>query len=616
MKIFRYISALAAAAGLFSACQELEMVQTYAPEDVVAPVLRGIQLNGEPVSEIAVTSENMGTVVTFTWDAADFGVSTQINYAIEATYGGDTLAVMTGLTATSAEMTYEALNTPLALAAEDGGLGIPVDSPTEVNFLVSATIGDTFGKYYSEGVPVTMTVTQAERTYPMIYVIGDFCGWADGQTQELFSFSGDEVNYSGVIGFNGKAANGFKIRGTETGWSDDSNWGVDGEAAAPEAEAKSITLISSGGSGNIMAYSKNFYHFSFNRSSLVLTNDFSFDQLGVCGELTGWADGADIVMNFDDEKQVFWADVEFPAEGGFKLRADGAWTIQWGAAAEGAAATEGLLDGSANIKAPAGNYRLYVNLNNPDEMTWELNAADYGTGGGEEPDPKPEPETTWRVHGQTVEFPEWGDVEMVSASSNMVAYKAEGVEVAANSQFGFLDPDGQWYAVDNGFAAGANPYNVTIGTAFTVSTTATNANIVEAGTYDYWILPELGRGYVTETGVKPEYVPETYGICGTVNGWGDIGDLAMTEEGGYYVRKGVVLTTTDQFKIRYNNEWNDAANYGTASGGAIDINTGVAVVTSGGSQNMSVSLDGTYDIYFDLDNSTVYVMSEGRTPEE
>ena len=585
MKIFRYISALAAAAGLFSACQELEKVQTYAPEDVVAPVLRGIQLNGEPVSEIAVTSENMGTVVTFTWDAADFGVSTQINYAIEATYGGDTLAVMTGLTATSAEMTYEALNTPLALAAEDGGLGLTSGTPTEVNFLVSATIGDTFGTYYSEGIPVTMTVTQAERTYPMIYVIGDYCGWADGQTQELFSFSGDEVNYSGVIGFGGMASNGFKIRGTETGWSDDSNWGVDGEAAAPEAEAKSITLISSGGSGNIMAYSKNFYHFSFNRSSLVLTNDFSFDQLGVCGELTGWADDADIVMNFDTEKQVFWADVEFPAEGGFKVRADGAWDVSWGVATTGAAATEGVLDGGNNITAPAGNYRLYVNMNNSEEMTWELNAADYGTGGGEEPDPEPEPEpeTTWRVHCQTVEFPEWGDVEMVSASTNMVAYKAEGVEVAA---------------------------------AFTVSTTATNANITEAGTYDYWILPDLGRGYVTETGVKPEYVPGTYGICGTVNGWGDIGDLAMTEEGGYYVRKGVVLTTTDQFKIRYNNEWNDAANYGTASGGAIDINTGVAVVTSGGSQNMSVALDGTYDIYFDLENSTVYVMSEGRTPEE
>lgn len=612
MKIFRYISALAAAAGLFSACQELEMVQTYAPEDVVAPVLRGIQLNGEPVSEIAVTSENMGTVVTFTWDAADFGVSTQINYAIEATYGGDTLAVMTGLTATSAEMTYEALNTPLALAAEDGGLGLTSGTPTEVNFLVSATIGNTFGTYYSEGIPVTMTVTQAERTYPMIYVIGDFCGWADGQTQELFSFSGDEVNYSGVIGFGGMASNGFKIRGTETGWSDDSNWGVDGEAAAPEAEAKSITLISSGGSGNIMAYSKNFYRFSFNRSTLVLTNELSFDALYLVGSAAGltWdSSKPENQMTFDTERQLFYIDYTLNEGDEIKVLTDnGTW---FGGTADGGLNTQD------NIKIPAsGNYRLYVNLNNPDEMTWELNAADYGTGGGEEPDPKPEPETTWRVHGQTVEFPEWGDVEMVSASSNMVAYKAEGVEVAANSQFGFLNPDGQWYAVDNGFAAGANPYNVTIGTAFTVSTTATNANIVEAGTYDYWILPELGRGYVTETGVKPEYVPETYGICGTVNGWGDIGDLAMTEEGGYYVRKGVVLTTTDQFKIRYNNEWNDAANYGTASGGAIDINTGVAVVTSGGSQNMSVSLDGTYDIYFDLDNSTVYVMSEGRTPEE
>ena len=588
------------------------MVRTYAPEDVMAPALHSIMQGETAVDEITVTSENMGELVTFTWDAADFGVKTQINYAVEAAYGADTVVVLTGLTSTSAQTTLEVLNAPLALASKDGGLGIPVDSPTEVNFLVSATIGDTFGKYYSEGVPVTMTVTQAERTYPMIYVIGDFCGWADGQTQELFSFSGDEVNYSGVIGFNGKAANGFKIRGTETGWSDDSNWGVDGEAAAPEAEAKSITLISSGGSGNIMAYSKNFYRFSFNRSTLVLTNELSFDALYLVGSAAGltWdSSKPENQMTFDTERQLFYIDYTLNEGDEIKVLTDnGTW---FGGTADGGLNTQD------NIKIPAsGNYRLYVNLNNPDEMTWELNADDYGTGGGEEPDPKPEPETTWRVHGQTVEFPEWGDVEMVSASSNMVAYKAEGVEVAANSQFGFLDPDGQWYAVDNGFAAGANPYNVTIGTAFTVSTTATNANIVEAGTYDYWILPELGRGYVTETGVKPEYVPETYGICGTVNGWGDIGDLAMTEEGGYYVRKGVVLTTTDQFKIRYNNEWNDAANYGTASGGAIDINTGVAVVTSGGSQNMSVSLDGTYDIYFDLDNSTVYVMSEGRTPEE
>ena len=577
MKLLRHISILAAAAGLLCACQELEMVQAYAPEDVVAPVLHSTL-----PEEIVVTSDNMGTPVTFTWDAADFGVKTQINYSVVAAYNSDTLAVMTGLSSTSAELTYEALNTPLALAVEDGGLGVPSGTPTEVQFMISATIGSTFGTYYSEGVPVMMTVTQAERTYPMIYVIGEFCGWADGQTQELFSFSGDETTYSGVIGFGGKASSGFKIRGTATGWSDDSNWGTDGNAPAPDAEAKSITLISSSGSGNISAYSKNFYRFSFNRSTLVLTNELSFDALYLVGSAAGltWdSSKPENQMTFDTERQLFYID----------------YTLNEG-----------------------DEIKVLTDNGNPNEMTWELNAADYGQGGGEEPapEPEPEPETTWRVHGQTVEFPEWGDVEMVSASSNMVAYKAEGVEVAANSQFGFLDPDGQWYAVDNSFAAGANPYNVTVGTAFTVSTTATNANITEAGTYDYWILPELGRGYVTETGVKPEYVPETYGICGTVNGWGDIGDLAMTEEGGYYVRKGVVLTTSDQFKIRYNNEWNDAANYGTESGGTVDLNTGIPVVSSGGSQNLSVTIDGTYDIYFDLENLLVYVMTAGTAPAE
>ena len=609
MKLLRHISILAAAAGLLCACQELEMVQAYAPEDVVAPVLHSTL-----PEEIVVTSDNMGTPVTFTWDAADFGVKTQINYSVVAAYNSDTLAVMTGLSSTSAELTYEALNTPLALAVEDGGLGVPSGTPTEVQFMISATIGSTFGTYYSEGVPVMMTVTQAERTYPMVYVIGDFCGWADGQTQELFSFSGDETTYSGVIGFGGKASSGFKIRGTATGWSDDSNWGTDGNAPAPDAEAKSITLISSGGSGNISAYSKNFYRFSFNRSTLVLTNELSFDALYLVGSAAGltWdSSKPENQMTFDTERQLFYIDYTLNEGDEIKVLTDnGTW---FGGTADGGLNTQD------NIKIPAsGNYRVYINLNNPNEMTWELNAADYGQGGGEEtdPEPDPEPETTWRVHGQTVEFPEWGDVEMVSASSNMVAYKAEGVEVAANSQFGFLDPDGQWYAVDNSFAAGANPYNVTVGTAFTVSTTATNANIVEAGTYDYWILPELGRGYVTETGVKPEYVPETYGLVGTVNGWGDLGDLAMTEEGGYYVRKGVVLTTSDQFKIRYNNEWNDAANYGTESGGSIDLNTGVPVVSSGGSQNMSVTIDGTYDIYFDLENLLVYVMTAGTAPAE
>ena len=40
------------------------------------------------------------------------------------------------------------------------------------------------------------------------------------------------------------------------------------------------------------------------------------------------------------------------------------------------------------------------------------------------------------------------------------------------------------------------------------------------------------------------------------------------------------------------------------------------VVSSGGSQNLSVTIDGTYDIYFDKDNLLIYVMTAGTAPAE
>ncbi|MFQ7502806.1 MAG: hypothetical protein ACLRMJ_06180 [Alistipes finegoldii] len=202
---------------------------------------------------------------------------------------------------------------------------------------------------------------------------------------------------------------------------------------------------------------------------------------------------------------------------------------------------------------------------------------------------------------------------MESASSNIVAYKAAGVEVAANSEFLFKSGDeSQWIGADAAFA-GSSPYTCTIGSAFKVSADKVNAVIAKAGTYDYWLLPEAGRAYVMAAGAKPELVADTWGLVGNITGWGDLGDFSMSEEGAYLVRKGVALTTASEFKIRFNNAWDDSKNYGTASGGAVDINKAVDIITSGGSQNMKVQLDGTYDIYFDLANSQIYIMSEGKT---
>ena len=589
---------LAAAAGLFVACQKLDEAKVFSPEQVVSPVLHALP------AEIAITAENMGEIQTFTWDAADFGVLTQINYSIEAAVGDEAPVVLfSDLTGTSTEQPYESINTKLVYDVE-----VEPDTPTAVNFYVSATIGTDYKKVYSEPVSVTMTVTKAERVYPTVWVIGDYCGWSHDNSQFLFSFLDDEINYEGVIDFGEKAANGFKLTGI-AGWDDSCNWGLDGEAEKPEAEASSITLISSGGSGNIDIYSKRFYRFAFDRSSLTLTKSLSFDQLGIVGDGVGSWDN-DLVMEFDAKTQRFWVDATLVA-GEIKFRLDGAWDTSFGSA------TEGMLDSGDNIKVPAGNYRIYVNLNNSAAMTYELNAEDYGQG-GEEPEPEPEPEVAdWYIHGQTVATPDWGPTAMESASDNIAAYKAANVEVAANSEFLFKSGDeSQWIGADASLAGGDGRYTCTIGAAFAVSANKVNAVVADAGTYDYWLLPDAGRAYVMAAGVKPEYVPETWGIVGNLTGWGDLGDFSLSEEGAYLVRRGVALKTTDEFKIRYNNAWDDSKNYGTASGGAIDINTAVAVITSGGSQNMKVQLDGTYDIYFDLAGSTLYVMSEGKTPAD
>ena len=609
MKILRNISILAAAAGLFCGCQELEMVRTYAPEDVVAPALRSIMQGETAVEEITVTSENMGETVTFTWDAADFGVKTQINYAVEAAYGADTIAVLTGLTSTSAQMTYEVLNAPLALAAEDGGLGVPVGTPTEVNFLVSATIGDTFGKYYSEGVPVTVTVTSAERTYPMIYVIGDFCGWSHDTAQHLFSFSNDEINYTGIIGFDGKAANGFKVTGSNNYDSATGNWGV-GDGVVIEPEAASATLTNDA-MGNITAYSKNFYRFSFNRSTLVLTNELSFDALYLVGSAAGltWdSSKPENQMNFDTERQIFYIDYTLNEGDEIKVLTDnGTW---FGGTADGG------LNSQDNIKIPAsGNYRVYINLNNPDEMTWELNADDYGTG-GDEPEPGPEPEYDWAVYGNTADSgSDWVDTPMTTKSS---MFGVVNVAIPAGGEFLFRDAAQSTYLGPlSSYTTDGSAYTVMVGEGFEVSTDKVNARIADAGSYDFWYVPAVDMAYVAATGEKVGVVPDTYGLVGSVNDWGNsgVGDLAMSEEGGYYVTKGVKLTTDDQIKIRFNNEWNDAENYGSQVAGIVDINTGVTLVNGSGAQNMSVSLEGTYDIYFDKDNLLVYIMTEGSAPE-
>ena len=369
MKITKYFLSMAAAVGMIAGCQKPEMIQIAAPEDVKAPVLEAI------AGPIEITPTNMALEkVTFSWSAADYGVPTQVNYSLAAARAAAPETVVTitsGLTTTTAEVTYDVLNQILFndLKLADG-------VAEDVTFKIGAKLGE-YEKIYSNVITVSCKVTAAEKVYPMIYMPGSYQGWDPAGTatkfQVLYDFAGNGV-FEGIADFGTSpdASRAWKFT-PKPNW--DFDWGVP-KGQTPDAEAAEITLINNDGGdrSDIAAYTeKRFYHFSMDTNTGLLKHNYSFDQVGVVGEITGWADGADKVMEFNAAKRRFYVDIE-GLKGQFKFRLDGAWTKNWGAGDFGVEVSN--KDG--NLETSEGNFRVYLYLSNPAELSYELVAGMYG----------------------------------------------------------------------------------------------------------------------------------------------------------------------------------------------------------------------------------------------
>ena len=109
-----------------------------------------------------------------------------------------------------------------------------------------------------------------------------------------------------------------------------------------------------------------------------------------------------------------------------------------------------------------------------------------------------------------------------------------------------------------------------------------------------------------------------WGIVGDFTEWGKNADVVMyntwhTEN--LFVAYNVEIAS-GAFKIRANNEWNDAKNYGLETAGNIYGDKYYSLVLGSGSQNATPMEYGTYDVYFDLANSRVALMTPGKAYAE
>ncbi len=136
------------------------------------------------------------------------------------------------------------------------------------------------------------------------------------------------------------------------------------------------------------------------------------------------------------------------------------------------------------------------------------------------------------------------------------------------------------------------------------------------GKFTYTEISASGEPVVPTPPTPPaqeDLTAHTWGLIGLGNDWNN--DVVMAVEGNFAVKKGVAITTADSFKLRADNDW--TLNYGAA--GDVEpfaVTIGEALPGYKGGKNLCVPADGTYDIYFDLTNADIWVMTAGDAPAQ
>lgn len=219
-------------------------------------------------------------------------------------------------------------------------------------------------------------------------------------------------------------------------------------------------------------------------------------------------------------------------------------------------------------------------------------------------------ETTGEVVGVTLTVATVAEF-LAAAENDTMMYELTGVITnVANTTYGNFDltdetgtvyiyglcsPEGaKKYWAESGAKLGDTITIRTIRTSFSGSPQGENAIFVE-------LVP-----FVEEA--------SEWGVVGDLTSWKDGSDITMYttwKAENLFVAYNVEIAS-GAFKIRANNEWNDAKNYGLNVAGNIYADKYYAMTKGAGSQNITPMVYGTYDVYFDLANERVALVTPGK----
>ena len=593
-KIIKGGLGLLAAAFLAAGCVDQRApMAIYDPANTTAPTLSDIA---------AVSLSPDGEDIVIDFGKADYGISCAVRYTLYASVTSDfekSEVMAATISDGKATMTQKSLNSYIL---NEGGVPdqectvyfrLHSDMSNDQNTAISNT---ELSSNIASGVfvPYDMLVSDKD-TYKYIYVIGTYCNWGftDPTIQFLFNYTKDGNTYSGIIDFGDKAAEGFKLTGAAD-WNN-GNWGINKEAAAPGAEASSVSLIDNGGSGNISCYSDRFYMFTFDKSNLTLTKEFSFNKMGLIGLNGDWNN--DVVMDYNPGYNRFYADVVTEQSTEFKFRLNAGWDTNWGDNGNG------LEKGGNNIALAAGQYRIYFDVN---KMEYQISASMYGQPEPGLPEKAPEPvkPTAWSLAGN---FNSWNAADEAYDLSNLVGdtWVVRSVSLAEGDEFKIVA--GHDWANENYGGPEANskstinasdPYGVykpELGVKFELK--GTNIQIPETGEYD------ITLDYAAKTLVVEKHV-KAFSLIGMINGDSWKLDVLMSQNGNVWTSPTVSIE--GGFKIRYNYSWADEDCYGAPEAGFVPT-IGTPFVASQPGADITVAEKGNYKVSFNSETKEVTI---------
>ena len=433
MKLVKYITLVAAAAGLAVGCQKLEMVQID-PANAVAPVL-------EKINPLVITEDNLEENVVFSWSEADYGTPVEIAYSIAVAYNDQKVELVSVKDTTKASVAYAKINDRLLY-----GLNAPADQEVEAEFYVSSKVGES---QWLDSAPVVVKVktmnAEQEKVYSEWGIVGTVNNWGNtpGVKDLLLEQEGDYFVHKGLV----------LTEKDEVKFRKNNAWGGD-VTADPSVCKPNVAILLAGGSGN-MKFEAGTYDVYINEDCSkcwFMTDGKTPDNAGgpvepepaveawgLVGDPTKWADGQDIALT---EADGIWtlAEIELTTKDGFKFRSNGSWNVQLGGKDETPieSGVEVNLDnsgGSKNLKVKlGGKYKITLN---PAAKTVKMELI------GEPIVPEPEPEPAVEAWGLVGDPTKWADGQDIALTEADGIWTLAEIELTTKEGFKFRS-NGSW----------------------------------------------------------------------------------------------------------------------------------------------------------------------------